>query len=296
MPGLELQHRPVRAGGVAQRRPALAPLRSAAVLGGAAQVEHGTVFGSEGFQPAAVGGIEGARAGHAKREAGLAGGEPQFAHAPGCGQRRDQRGQRRNQRAGRRREHGAGGHRLHHARGAAAKAERDAARPGVPGDGKPGTRPVSEGLARDRWQPLAGLQPRDAFECTGELLLVRGELRGARQVLQRAAAAVPEVRAVGRAALGRGAQHLEQPRLVEARLGMGHAAAHLLAGKCAGDEHGLAVAPRHAAAVVAEARDLERDLARRSRPDRCWWFHACSTPDPVRMVARSAARAHAIAQ
>src|SRR5262249_28789946 len=83
----------------------------------------------------------------------------------------------------------------------------------------------------------------DALERGAQLGVLLLELRGSRQVLQRAAAADAEVRAARRDAYGCGLEHLEKLGLIVLAAARVAAEAHQLPGQRAGAEGGLAAVP-----------------------------------------------------
>ena len=96
----------------------------------------------------------------------------------------------------------------------------------------------------------------DALEIFEQHALLRRDLRDRIEMLQRAAATDAEMRAARRDAVGRGAQHFLDCRLVVMPMLAGVAHAHALARERPGDEHGLAGDVGHAAAIVSEVGDI----------------------------------------
>jgi hypothetical protein len=99
-----------------------------------------------------------------------------------------------------------------------------------------------------------------------QLLLFERDLRCGGKMLQHAAAADTEMRALRFGAIGRCAFHRHHRTFVGIAPHLRQAIAHALAGQCAGDEYDLAVDARDAAAVVREISDLGDEFTVRRRP------------------------------
>jgi len=121
---------------------------------------------------------------------------------------------------------------------------------------EPALAPVSPRRVGQCRQHFARTHFADAFEIFQQHALLRGDLRGGRQMLQRAAAADAEMRAAWQHAIRRGAEHFLDRCLIVMPVFPGETHAHALAGQCAAHENGLAVDVRHAAAIVREAGDV----------------------------------------
>ena len=124
---------------------------------------------------------------------------------------------------------------------------------------------IAPHVCGQRRQPARGLDVADAREVLRQHILLGRDLRGRRQMLQRAAAACSEMPAARRDAVGRGAEDFLGTGLVEMAMLASQARAHPFAGQRVGHEHGLALDPRDTAAVVGKVFDggFERDVARR---------------------------------
>jgi hypothetical protein len=107
-------------------------------------------------------------------------------------------------------------------------------------------------------RPEYSLRPHaaDAFKGFEQLALLCRKLRRRRQMLQAAAAADAEVRALRLHPVRRGNQHFAKGRLVHLPAPADGVKAHAFARQRAGDEHRLAVHARNASAVVREIHDV----------------------------------------
>ena len=102
------------------------------------------------------------------------------------------------------------------------------------------------------------LQPADARKGVGHALLLGAQLGFVAQVAQAAAAAGACHGAIHRDAVRRGGEHFVQDAEGIAPAVLHDAHAGLVAGGCAGDEHGFALrAVGHAAAVAGQALHLQ---------------------------------------
>ena len=123
--------------------------------------------------------------------------------------------------------------------------------------------PIGPHGSLQRRQHALRVDAADALQIIEQLPLLGRNLRLRRQMLQGASAANPEVRAGGNHAIGRGFQHLDEPRFVQLAAPFDHPKAHAFPGQRAVDEDGLAVDSRNPAAVVGQIHDIGfLDLAR----------------------------------
>jgi hypothetical protein len=139
-------------------------------------------------------------------------------------------------------------------------------------DREPALAAIAPGRVRERREHVGWRHMPDAFEVLHEHALLGDDLPRLVVVLQRATAARAEVAAAGVHALGRGFEDLDRARLVEAAMPARLDRHHLLAGKRAGDEHGLAVGTAcDAAPVVGQVGDLggKRGEVEAGHGDRC---------------------------
>jgi len=175
---------------------------------------------------------------------GLPRGEP-------CQERR----QRRDEVPERRRQHGAGLERRDVGLGALAEADEHATALRHVLGAEPRPAPITGRRPRERRQPACGLHAPDARQRLGEFALFGRQLGRRIEMLQRAAAAEPEMGARSLDAVRRPTQHLQQLPLVVLTMAAHTTEPYLLRRQGARHERGLGAAD-HPLAVVVERRDL----------------------------------------
>ncbi len=121
---------------------------------------------------------------------------------------------------------------------------------------QPRATPVAPRLARQRRQAALRLHLAEPAQRLAQLRVLDRQLRSRREVLQRAAAAVAEMRALRRDAIGRRRDHADQLPLVEAALALADPVFDGLTGKRAGHEHDLARLHDAPAVVVLRVDDV----------------------------------------
>jgi len=174
-------------------------------------------------------------------------------------ERADELAQPRQQRRDARRQHVAFAHVGDVARLALVEAHEHAALLRDVANRQPRPRAVAPCRPVDRRQERRGRDASDARERVLERALLGGDLQRRGGVLQRAAAAHPEVRAARRDAVGGGDVDAHGARQVPRRLAPERLDGDGLAGQRALDEHRLAFDAGDAAALVVERGDVDGD-------------------------------------